>query len=227
MSDRIHLWEAAGLGGAPFKLVGIVSLPSPSLAAANPSAYNAAMADIPKGFGVGSCAYCGRGLVHNALIESADGKHFSVGCDCVEKVGELGMVDRIGYLRREAARKEREAAAKAEMERRQAAAEAAREAERAANGGWLDWEWDAAHQANEEFDRARMLEPLAAALADGRGGFRDSVAEDLRRGNVPWGRGRNIAVDILAKMKGRSGSKAYEAEADRVEEIFDKAERKG
>lgn len=60
------------------------------------------------------------------------------------------------------------------------------------------------------------LVPLADRLADGGGGFRDSMAETLRNGVVLSGRALQITADILAKQCGRSNSKKYNAELDRV-----------
>src|ERR1700748_2403557 len=85
-----HPFEVAGLGLAPFRCVGAYSLPSPSMAEQNPQAYQNALRDMPKGWGIGSCAYCGMGLVHNFLIRSKDGKGFVVGSECVAKADDKG-----------------------------------------------------------------------------------------------------------------------------------------
>lgn len=65
------------------------------------------------------------------------------------------------------------------------------------------------------------LTPLADAIADGRGGFCDSIASDMREGSAPRGRGSYLVADILAKQKGRRNSKAYDAEFERVEAILE------
>lgn len=87
----VHCFEKAGLGKAPFRFVGVVELPSPSLAAQNPEAYNAALRMIPRGVGCGTCCYCGQAIMVNCIVKSADGKRFAVGSDCIAKVGGAGL----------------------------------------------------------------------------------------------------------------------------------------
>ena len=68
-----------------------------------------------------------------------------------------------------------------------------------------------------------MLAPVADLIADGKGGFCDSIANTLRSGETPYGKGWNLTCDIIAKKAGRRGSKAYDAEYERIETILDKA----
>lgn len=77
----------------------------------------------------------------------------------------------------------------------------------------------AERKAREEAENAVRLTKLAAIagktgdiadrLADGRGGFCDSIASDMRRGVIPSGKAMSIVLNILAKQEGRAGSKAY------------------
>lgn len=68
---------------------------------------------------------------------------------------------------------------------------------------------------------AAVAAPFAPTLADGRGGFCDSIAKDLRDGILPAGRGFDIMLDLLAKRGGgRRNSRAYDAEFERVSAIF-------
>jgi hypothetical protein len=60
---KIHPFEVAGLGIAPFRFVGVDS----------------------QGEMIG-CAYCGTGIKHKFLIVSSDGKKSKVGCDCIQKI---------------------------------------------------------------------------------------------------------------------------------------------
>lgn len=62
-----HLFERAGMGKAPFRCVSYVCRD-------------------------GSCNYCGTPNKYAAIIESADGKRHEVGMDCVQKVGDAGLV---------------------------------------------------------------------------------------------------------------------------------------
>lgn len=65
-------------------VIGFFSLPSPALAEANPTAYNAAMSEAPQG--AGSCAHCGTGILHHVVIR-VDGQTAFIGTSCAEKVG--------------------------------------------------------------------------------------------------------------------------------------------
>lgn len=127
----VHCFEKAGLGKAPFRCVGMASIPSSSLAEANPTAYNNALAMLPKGIGCGSCQYCGTGIMHNFIIQSADDRRFVVGSDCVAKTGDAGLIQQV---KRERVRVKQEAReAKRSMRRSELEALwAAERAERAA-----------------------------------------------------------------------------------------------
>lgn len=78
---KIHKFEAAGLGKAPFKYVGY-----------SREVYQAIPGDpscpIQPG---GSCDYCGQAIYDQFKVKSADGKVFKVGCDCIAKVGDAGL----------------------------------------------------------------------------------------------------------------------------------------
>lgn len=106
---NVHCFEKSGLGRAPFRCVGLASIPSPSLAEQNVTAYNNALRDLPQGIGCGSCAYCGTAIMHNFIIESSDEHRFVVGCDCVAKTGDLGLVKQVRTERLRVVREKREA----------------------------------------------------------------------------------------------------------------------
>ena len=74
----IHCFQKAGLGNAGFRCVGLYSIPSPSMCEHNPAAYNTALSLMSRDLGCGSCAFCGTAIMHNFIIESADGKRFVV-----------------------------------------------------------------------------------------------------------------------------------------------------
>lgn len=219
-NEKIHKFEAAGLGKAPFRCVGLAKIPSPALAEANPDAYNNALRALPPQYRCGTCSYCGQAIMNNFLIQSSDGNTFSVGCECVRKTGDAGLENKTKALKRKAAREERE-------RKRQEAYEAELQAQRERNGGLTDYEVrqeEEAKRRQAEADAARnralVMAELSSRLRDGKGGFRDSVAATMDEGGLPYGRGWEIACDILAKQEGRSGSKAYEAEYKRVEDIL-------
>ena len=223
--EKIHVFEAAGLGKAPFKLVGIFELPSKALQEANPDAYNNALRSLPLHVGMGTCHFCGHAIMVNCMIQSADGKKFMVGTDCVAKTGDKGLVDKVKMERRKQAREKREEKRRAEFrkaaEDRKAHMELELKAQRERNGGLTD------EEVKQQKLNAKIakLAPLADALDDGRGVFRQSVAIDMRRtGQLPRGRGRDIMLEILAKQKGRSGTKAFLAEYERLEKFVEEFE---
>lgn len=74
-----HVFERAGLGIAPFRFVGFSTMK-----------YQACP-DAPVQPGT-SCDYCGTGIMYVCQIKSADGRTFKVGCDCVNKTGEAGLI---------------------------------------------------------------------------------------------------------------------------------------
>lgn len=62
-----HVFQAAGLGLAPFKYVGLSE-------------------------GAATCDYCGTPLRYRYTVRSADGREFIVGSDCILKTGDAGLV---------------------------------------------------------------------------------------------------------------------------------------
>jgi hypothetical protein len=83
--DSMHRFERVGLGKAPFRVRGF-----------GREVYQAVPGDpnCPLQPGT-SCDYCGTGIMDVAYVESADGKRFKVGCDCVAKAGDGGLLTAI------------------------------------------------------------------------------------------------------------------------------------
>jgi hypothetical protein len=74
-----HCFERAGLGLAPFRVTGFYT-----------SKYCAAPgAPILPGT---SCDYCGTGIMYVCEITDRNGTHFKVGCDCVGRTGDAGLI---------------------------------------------------------------------------------------------------------------------------------------
>ncbi len=220
---KVHRWEYTGHGAAPFRCVGVVEFPSKAVLEQNPDAYNNAMKNLPKGYGLGTCAICGMALTVNYLINSADGKKFAVGCECVRKADDRNLTSAMNEKRLERERAKR--AAKKEEKR-----QAKEEAERKRNGGKTDaeiaeeaWKVQQKKQNVAKKKRIKLLTPLADQIRDGKFGFCDSVADDMAQGNVPFGRGRSLVAEIIAKQKGRRGSKAFAAKEEEIRTILDKA----
>ena len=80
MCDKIHPFEKAGLGNAPFKYVGTSYEVGPMKMADGITTIGA------PGQPMGTCDYCGQGIAYVCRVESADGKIFRVGMDCVNKL---------------------------------------------------------------------------------------------------------------------------------------------
>lgn len=70
----MHKFEAAGLGKAPFRYVGMEVklhvIPGVCVKAGS------------------SCDYCMTAIANCFWIKSADGRRFKVGCDCIRKLGD-------------------------------------------------------------------------------------------------------------------------------------------
>jgi hypothetical protein len=122
MTDQpVHCFEKSNLGKAPFRCVAVHSIPSPSLAEHNPTAYNNALAALPRGLGLGSCHYCGMAIMHNYEIVSADHKHFVVGSECVNRTGDVGLIKQVRRERLKMAQEKRAAKSRMKREEREAA----------------------------------------------------------------------------------------------------------
>jgi len=212
MSEDIsHKFTEAGLGPAPFTFLGVVE----RVRQAAPG---------EPWLAAGTCRYCYTGIRHAFRVQAADGAISDVGSECIKKAGDKGLIS----LAKEAEKERRREAAyqKSEVKRL-----ARLQAQRDRNGGLTDSEvrdakWEAERLAEEKAREpiAELLADVADTLDDGRRGFRSSVAEDLRRGKVPTNNAINIACEIVAKdLGGRRGSKAYDAEHERVSAIFEKA----
>ena len=78
METRLHDFERAGLGAAPFRFIGMEE-----------KTYQACHgAPVQPG---SSCDYCGTAIRYVCWIKSSDGKQFKVGTDCVHKAGDAGL----------------------------------------------------------------------------------------------------------------------------------------
>lgn len=198
------------IGPGPYRFLGTYDM---GAALAHQQAFGdtwAAFRDAPRlEAGMGTCSHCGHAILNICIVRRGDGKLYGVGTDCIMKIGSGELVDAVKVEQRRIAREKRAA-------KREAARIARLAEQRERNGGMTDWELaehrrELARAAEEERLKPikAALEPYATALEDGKGGFCDSVACDLRNGNIPHGRGFDIMLDILAKRAGRANSKAF------------------
>lgn len=87
MGGKIHCFEQRGLGKAPFRYVGMVA--QEMRYGERVVVVNGIECTTKPG---GTCDYCGTYIVNMFRIESADGKQFKVGCECVKKTGDSGLI---------------------------------------------------------------------------------------------------------------------------------------
>lgn len=230
LEKAMHPFEAAGMGTGPFTFVAMWSFPPRDLAEKNPSAYNAAMQDMPKlKGGCGTCSNCGMAISNICIVRNAQGEVYGVGSDCVMKTEDKALGD-----------KAKVAVARHEAELRRARNE---EKRRVQHEAWLAkvcneaGETNAQRIARENQEHAdKVAADKAARLAKGAkyakissvlaqksnssGDFCSSISTGLQEGYLPSGRGLTIVIDIYAKTFGRRGTAAYEAAATEAEEIL-------
>jgi ribosome-binding protein aMBF1 (putative translation factor) len=106
------------------KIIGFFSMPSPHLAAHNPSAYSNAITGLPAG--AGSCYHCGTAILHHVVVREATGEVRLIGTTCAERVGL--NVKQVRYRITDeqlAAQNARRAAAEDERQRKRREAEEA------------------------------------------------------------------------------------------------------
>ncbi len=107
--STVHPWERAGLGKAPFAYLGVSENVGPIRIANRDGTVTEIGAP---GQPMGTCAYCLQGIAECHHVRSADGKKFTVGCDCIRRVyGDDRAPLRVKA--EAASRKRRNAAAKA------------------------------------------------------------------------------------------------------------------
>lgn len=107
--NSIHAFEKAGLGKAPFRIVGVGNKVGP-LRYTDPKSGLTMEVGSP-GQPMGVCKFCGQGIMECWSIKSADGNIFDVGCECVRKTGDAGMKKVIDAHKAKVNREKRQAKA--------------------------------------------------------------------------------------------------------------------
>lgn len=164
-------------------VVGFFSLPSPSLAEHNPSAYTAAMRGVPAG--AGSCQHCGTGILHHVVIRIG-AERFFIGRDCANRVGSpmVRRCVREGLTAEQIAQRTAEAEASQKAYRIE---QERREAERAA-------------ALQLRFESLRdIIEPLEAKGTD----FHSSLASQLRLGSLSPRQAEYAVKGVLGRYSKR------------------------
>lgn len=175
---------------AAARVVGFFSLPGPSLAQANPTAYSLAMAAAPAG--AGTCAHCGTGIFHHVIISTpARGIEF-IGTTCAEKAG--GHVARCVATRSTSAAIEKVDRLWDEVRERQQEAELARRA--------------------AERARRDRIEDLIVALNNQGTNFHDSLADQFK--SMPLSpRQARFATNAVIGRRSKKIAGAWDSTFDR------------
>lgn len=223
MTKCVH--ENFQFGEAPFRFIGVWSAPSRSLLEQNPSAYNLQMQAKPKFCHFG-CDHCGTAIEHHYVLRDAKGDKYCVGSSCIAKVSNVVNLSDAEAAERQRQRDLRRARAEAKREQQRLAHEAKLDAQRERNGGLTDNEL-AMQKMEQEREQQRIANEqkydyFIGGLSEAYGYFAKDVAQGLREGRQPAGRGVTIMLEIIAKNAGRRGSKAYEAAFTEAEAKWEK-----
>lgn len=221
----IHPFENT-IGPGPYKYLGSYDM---GAALAHQQSFGdtaAAFRDAPRlEAGMGTCVHCGHPILNIQIVRRGDGKLYGVGSECINKVGDGKLISAAKAEKNRIAREK--SAAKREANRI-----ARLDAQREKNGGLTDYELSEKLREEARAAEDQRLKPIIEALSpyanqleDGNGGFRDSVARDLRNGHIPSGRGFFIMLDILAKQAGRSSSRAYQNRYNDLIDFFKQFEK--
>jgi hypothetical protein len=131
---KIHPWEDAGLGLAPFRCLGVERRIGP-IKYQDPK-YPGITTEIGSpGQPMGTCDFCGQGIADCYIIVSKDGKKFVVGSDCVRRTYQEAETELPATVRKaiaDNAREKREAKAQAKRDKLRAIMERLREQAKAA-----------------------------------------------------------------------------------------------
>lgn len=87
-NQTIHCFEQAGLGKAPFRFVGLET-------AADRASLNTQRAGDGLTYTTNystSCDYCGTAIQNAFQVVSSDGNRFKVGCECIRKSDDNGLI---------------------------------------------------------------------------------------------------------------------------------------
>jgi hypothetical protein len=223
---KAHPFELAGLGTGPYRFVGMVSIPGPSLAEANPEAYNNALRELPRDLvgGCGTCSCCGMAIMNICIVVNGQGQRYGIGSDCVLKTGDayLGNPAKIAIAKHQRHQRAIRNAAKRAAKHKVWLATVCNEAGET-NSQRLDRESLEREGAEKALKAQQAVERTAATakfgfllpyLSGPEGGFCESIAKGIRQGYPPRVRAVDICGEIYAKAHGRRGSKAYNEALD-------------
>jgi len=211
------------------RIVGYFSMPSASLAEANPDAYNNAWKGAAHG--TGTCANCGMGILHHVVVMTPNGEKHFVGQDCAERVGDTRMREALksGLTSEQAESKKAILEAKILKEQEATKALVVLQKERIKKWFWVIEEligcrktWQTSQpdytgyygvvtQGNHRFFYKQ--DSLGQMTAYGNT-FIENIVASLISGHTISERASQIVCEILAKRHGRMGSKNYNTAFD-------------
>lgn len=84
-TSTVHAFEARGLGKAPYTFLGVQVMVGPI------TMKDGSQLGAP-GQPMGTCHFCSTGLKNAFMLRSADNKEFYVGCECIRKSGDKGLL---------------------------------------------------------------------------------------------------------------------------------------
>lgn len=215
-----HKWEEKGFI-APYSFITLISLPHPKSQAylqGGAQAWGEAQRYAKSlGVSIASCDICGTSLLNNFICRDATGKHFVVGCDCVEKLGDTFLTTAVEKAEKARKKALKDAQRQARWERQREERERELERQRARNNGLTDRELEERKLAQErEEAKARYSQENAWILSILEAttyisDWKSSMIHKLKREPISSfsERNRSIFADLYGRSFGRVNSKAY------------------
>ena len=84
-TSTVHAFEVRGLGKAPYQFLRVEVMSGPITLS------DGSQVGAP-GQPMGCCQFCSTGIKYAFWLRSADAKEFYVGCDCIQKSGDRGLL---------------------------------------------------------------------------------------------------------------------------------------
>lgn len=240
-NDQVVVHKKYRMGVAPYTYIGVWSTPSRSMLEKEHVAYYRAINERPKCCNF-FCDHCGMNIDHHYIIKDSEGKNFVVGSSCIEKIGEVKLVekakkaerDRINKKNRERSQLAREKRAEKRIEDKKE-----KEAiERQNNNGLTNQE------VKKQFlntlktklfqKRVSLFSEITEALKDLNSDFADSLTETLidnkenyftenslyKSKRLPSEKQCFYIVELIAKGVGKKGSKVFKEKEAEVKEAL-------
>lgn len=201
MTNAQHVFERAGLGLAPYKFLGMEEKRGPIVTELGGGIRQ--MVGSP-GQPMGCCQYCSTGIAYCYWLQSADGKKFYVGSECILKSGDAGLRKVVKDEQKKQRATKREATRKQQREAREKARKAEIEARRPA--------FEAEHGALLQRAERWMAEPFV----------RDVVTKGRQWASLTPAQAIRLAVtinDLEARERAQQSSRFVGTVGQRIEAL--------